>query len=565
MPFGTHGRIAHKAPAILLTRHTHTTLKLVLASFFCLIALCLSAQSYTREDCDNMIGEGVELMFEKKHTQSLELLVQAKAIAAENKWDKLYFLAENNIGANYYSMSDFGEAVSHYLHAYEHALAKLDEQSEMVVLNNIAILYFQEKNLDKANEYSYKAYEIAKRTEDWTKVGYYATNLALMNNKKGQLDEAYTYVQEAIPLLSNETMVLIQANIALAENHLLKGNYVEARRIAERILPQMDGIQQGDNRKSTLEIIARSYEGEENLAKALEFGRAANQVAGGLESHIEVMEYLSRLLAKSQLYDQALGMKDSVIAAKDSLNKIRNTRQFENGLIKFELQNYQQELAESQHTLQSERRLFMATAASVILIMIFVIWILRSNATKVQQRKKIVELELEKEKQQHLILEKQLREKEAIAMLEQERLKNELETKNRKLTAKALHLSSRNELIEEMIDSLSNKPEIAAKRELKKEILELKNEIKKDIQWDSFFTHFEEVNKGFLDRLTQKHPDLSSSEVRFITYVYMNLSNKEISSLLNITNQSCRKRKERLGKKLGIPENSSLFTYLSRI
>lgn len=53
------------------------------------------------------------------------------------------------------------------------------------------------------------------------------------------------------------------------------------------------------------------------------------------------------------------------------------------------------------------------------------------------------------------------KEKETSALLEQEKLKNEIELKNRKLSAKALYLSGRNELIEETLQSLSKLPEIS--------------------------------------------------------------------------------------------------------
>ncbi|QNK78655.1 hypothetical protein H7F37_06140 [Winogradskyella sp. PAMC22761] len=50
-------------------------------------------------------------------------------------WYKQQFLALNNIGANYYSMLDYGEALDYYLEAYTIALKHLDENEEMTVLN----------------------------------------------------------------------------------------------------------------------------------------------------------------------------------------------------------------------------------------------------------------------------------------------------------------------------------------------------------------------------------------------------------------------------------------------
>ena len=196
----------------------------------------------------------------------------------------------------------------------------------------------------------------------------------------------------------------------------------------------------------------------------------------------------------------------------------------------------------------------------MVLILIF-----RNYLIRHKQRKKITELELEQEKNKRLVAEKQMREQEAIVKLEQERLRNELDIKNRKLTSKALYLSSRNELIEEIVDTLTGNPQVKTQPELLVQIRALSKHLKQNPQLDSFFSHFEEVNPEFSSRLLKRNPNLTQQDVRFLIYLYMNLGNNEIASLLNITPQSCRKRKERIVKKLNIPNNISLAAYIANI
>jgi DNA-binding NarL/FixJ family response regulator len=45
----------------------------------------------------------------------------------------------------------------------------------------------------------------------------------------------------------------------------------------------------------------------------------------------------------------------------------------------------------------------------------------------------------------------------------------------------------------------------------------------------------------------------------------MNLSTKEIASMLNITLEACRKRKERIAAKLELHDSMPLYDYLSTI
>jgi hypothetical protein len=254
---------------------------------------------------------------------------------------------------------------------------------------------------------------------------------------------------------------------------------------------------------------------------------------------------------------------------RDSLYRVQNRRLFENNKIKFELQNSQHELSLKETQLRSERRVFYAIIGIIFLLLVFFFWWIRSRAIKQKQgkkleesRRKIIELELEKEKSGKLLLEKQLREKETFALLEQERLKNEIELRNRQLSIKALSLSNRDQVLEELIESLDKVPGSGSDKLLSSHIKALKDQLDSKNEWKHFLTHFEEVNQGFLSRLKQQHPDLNTNDIRFIAYIYMNLSSKEIASMLNITTDACRKRKERISRKLGLDENTNLYDYL---
>ncbi|MBU2928285.1 tetratricopeptide repeat protein [Winogradskyella psychrotolerans] len=533
------------------------------------IALLIAIRSYSQVDTpqtiDSQIDKGIALMFQKEHSQSIELLITTEAIAKKNQWYEQVFRSTLNIGSNYYFLSDYGEAVLYYLQAYEIAIEHLDSRQEMTVLNNIGILYFQEEDLLQAKDYFFKAYQKAKLLRDEVKVGYYGVNLALVSNKMKAPDSAQIYINEALPLLKNEPNVLVTGKMAQSEMFLLKKQYAKSEDIALNLLPKFQDVSQVENKVFILLVLAQINEDQNRLDKALYYGIKARNTQAGIENREEVYSYLSNLYGKKGQLEKALVYKDSVIIASDSLADIRNSKLFETEKVKFQIQNYQHELSESKEVLKQERRFFYSIIGITLLSMGFILWIVRSNSIKHKQRKTIVELELAKEKSDYLLIQKQLHEQETLALLEQERFKNELEVKNRKLTAKALYLSSKNDLIEEVLQSLSQNTEIAENPELKKQIRELKNHLKTDTQWDSFFTHFEEINQGFLDRLRYKHDKLTPSDIRYITYLYMNLSNKEIASLLNITPQSCRKRKERLASKLNIPNNTTLHNYLSTI
>lgn len=515
--------------------------------------------------CDEVIEEGIELMFSKKHVQSLELLVEAASVAKENTWHKQEFRALLNIGSNYYLMSDFGEALEYYLKAYEIAISNLETKDELTVLNNIGILYFQEKDYLKAKTYFKKAYDLSFESDNKSKHGYYAINLALVSNKMGLGEEASSYIEEAIPLVKEQSEILLMTKLAKAENLFIKGNYNKSIELSLELLNDLKGDSNYDKRTFILLLLSQVNEKEKRFLAALEYAQKARNASKVLENREDVYNAMANIYASLQEYDKALLYKDSVLIARDTLQKIRNSNLYENNKIKFELQSYEHQLSESKILLQKERRFYNIIVGCGVLLLALLIWIFLNYSTRFKQRKKISELELEQEKSKRLVAEKQIREQEVIVQLEQERLKNELDVKNRKLTSKALYLSSRNELIEEIIAELSANPQLKSHPELLIHIKALSTHLKKEPQLESFFTHFEEVNPGFSNRLLKLNPNLTQQDIRFIIYLYMNLDNTEIASLLNITPQSCRKRKERIGKKLNIPNDASLTAYIASI
>jgi hypothetical protein len=70
-------------------------------------------------------------------------------------------------------------------------------------------------------------------------------------------------------------------------------------------------------------------------------------------------ERFSKLYKKANDIDRAVSYKDSIMVVKDSVNRIKNGQLFENSKIKFELQNSQKDLAESQGKLTSQRSFFI--------------------------------------------------------------------------------------------------------------------------------------------------------------------------------------------------------------
>lgn len=530
-----------------------------------MLFLCLPAKGQSLEHCDSLVKKGIDAMWRKDHIKSLELLTEARSIAEKNHWYYQQFLATNNIGANYFSMLDYGEALDYYLESYNIALKHLDSRSEMVVLNNIAILYSKEDNHEKAREYFKKAYDIAIENKDSIKIGLYAMNLGSAYNASNDAVRAKKYLLESMPYLKKDPNFYAMSQVTLVQNELISGNAAKARLKAQelyKILPNKDFNNIGVQLQL---VIIEAYIKEGNFALAETDLKKLLSVTKSPETKKTIFEFLSQTYAKTKRYELALQYKDSVIKAEADLNNIKNGRLYENDRVKFEIQEYRNQIRINDEKLSDERKRFYYIIGFIVAIVIIISLSLRNINARLKRNKLIAEhneqviaLELEKEKNEH-------REKETAALLEEERLKNELEARNRKLSAKALYLSGRNQLIEEVISTLSQSPEMAKNKLLATQLKSLEGHLKADKEWDSFITHFEEVNQSFINKLKVLHPSLTANDIRFLSYIYMNLSTKEIASMLNITAEACRKRKERIAAKMALPENTLLYDYISTI
>ncbi|TYA55726.1 tetratricopeptide repeat protein [Formosa maritima] len=519
---------------------------------------------------DSLLIEGIKARNNKNFVKSLEFLTKVRTIAEENKWYKQQFLAINNIGANYYAMLDYGEALDNYLEAYNIALKYLDDNEEMIVLNNIAILFSKEGELNKAKEYFLKAYKLAHKKEDTIKIGLYAINLGIVANNQDKLELANTYLQEAKKQLKNEPSIYILAEIALAENLYKKNELLKAKYLATTILPNLETTALSEERINILLLLSNIANNMDEKSEAIELGKTALNLAINLETKITAFKQLSKIYLNNQLYIEALNAKDSILNLTDSLYKLKNGKLFETNKVKFEISNYRRELKQNKELQEQERIKLYSLLGISILIIFLIAWALYNSAIKNRQRKilhqrskEFIELELEKKESDNLLLEKQLIANETDALLKEERLKNEIETRNRKLAAKALQISGRNELINDIINNLTDQSDISKNTFLTNKINELKKLLNNDSEWNTFLTHFEEVNNGLLSKLHSHHPGLTANDIRYLSYVYMGLTTKEIASLINITIEAARKRKERIIKKMGLKANISLYNYIT--
>lgn len=491
-----------------------------------------------------MIHVAIDACQKSEHTKSLELLIEVKKYAKERGWNQELFLALNNIGANYYLLSDYGEALQNYLDAYDIAVMHLDSQEEMVVLNNVGIIFYEENKLLDAEEHFSKAYDIASQYNDNYKMGLYAINLALVFNSTGELEKAEDYLKIAIPFLQGEEEIFLKAKYAKAENLFLRRKYENAKQFLLALIPQFESDKLLEHRASSYLLLSKIFQYENDYQRSRYYLGLAQDRNNSIETQIEINEQFSAISFNVKEYKRARAYRDSVLILKDSLYTVKSDNRLEGNRVKFAIKTYEKELFDKNKEFNEDRTLFNVVIFFASVLILTFIWAWQNSITKYKQKKIITERN------------------QKIKMME---LEKDLESKNRKLAVRTLSMSSSNELIKEVVQSIKKEPVLANMPELRRHVAQLNQHIKKDSGLTDYLVHFEEANHGFLKILKKKHPILNTNDIRFASYLFMNLSAKEIATLFNITPDACRKRKERIGKKMGLEETGEIYDYLCNL
>lgn len=153
-----------------------------------------------------------------------------------------------------------------------------------------------------------------------------------------------------------------------------------------------------------------------------------------------------------------------------------------------------------------------------------------------------------------------------LALLRNEKLEVEINLMNSELASSAMHLVKKAELLSKTKEELNKVIKVIdhpeAISELKKMVKTYNEDDRTDQEWKNFTKHFDKVHSDFLNIIKDRHPNITSNELKLCAYLRMNLSTKEIAQFANISVRGVEIGRYRLRKKLQIPTEITLFDYL---
>ncbi len=369
------------------------------------------------------------------------------------------------------------------------------------VQNTMALAY---RNMDKFDSSAYffkAAYQSALQIKDSFWMALSLGNLGYNYYIGGDFEKAEPLLEDDYyaSWKAGEKESAVNAGLNLAEIYLKKGWLEKAQTLMDTMRPVV-------MQKRSTRWMRLWFQNQYGLARAQ--GRHAEAVV---------------------FADSALRYRD-MAATNINAQIIANTRS------KVEAEQYLNKISLLETQKQKERVLRNALLAGIGLVAVILMLVINRSRTrhthameKAALEKKLADEKLETVKSE--LDQYMLRMKEKSALLE--KFEAELETLKQSGQARA---GDANHSLQEL----------------------LQVSILTEDEWLHFRELFEKVHPGFLTRMRVKLPDLTPAETRLLVLTKLKLTNKEMGAMLGIGYDAIKKTRQRLRKKINLPEEGGL-------
>jgi len=457
-----------------------------------------------------------------------------------------------SIGNMNVEKGNYPEAMINYLEGLKLSSDVHDSAYLSRLYNNLGVVYINLEEYEKALEYYSKALSLFEKQNDTINIAGATTNIGSIYLHLGKTDIAEEYYRKGYDLFKSFGLKFGEAHalFKLAQLQQKVGKYNEALHALSKSLE----ILQSDTSRSMMSKSMFFSETYVNLGavylklnretKALYYLKKGLDIArtnGQVEIISMAAENLSELYKKQKNFETALDYYELYKKYSDSVFNENNIRKLTQTEMYFQFDRKMKE-AEYNARLQAQRqqvKIWIIFTVSIALLLTLTIVVLLLKLEK--NRKKKIETDLV-------------------------RLEEKLEHTNKELATYVLYLMKKNEFILSIIEKLK-KARLDAKTENKKILSELINELKSNstmISWDEFEVRFQQVHTDFYKKLHERYPNLTNNEIRLCAFFKLNMTTKEIAAITYQSLNSIKVARYRLRKKLDLPKDESLTSFLSR-
>ena len=204
----------------------------------------------------------------------------------------------------------------------------------------------------------------------------------------------------------------------------------------------------------------------------------------------------------------------------------------------------------------------------IVVLTIVLVWIIQRRVERSKDKERVKHKQ-ELEKRETEYQQQALHTEKEIIRLRNEKLESEKLSLDKELANQTMSIIQKNKFLMKLIQELNRIQNETEDSSVKTKMTILKKRIDKEIDNEQqnkiFESYFDEVHTNFFNRLKEKYPQLSPKDLRLCAYIRMNISSKEIATLLNISFRGVEISRYRLRKKMDLSRDINLSTFLSNI
>ncbi len=438
------------------------------------------------------------------------------------------------------------------------------------IYNNIGAAYYP-TDIEKSKEYINKSLKINSKIGDKQELFINYNNLAAVNVKLNAFDEALDYALQALQMVDKEEHSdmyhSMQCNIGSL--YLQKGEIYLA---ISYINNAKDFFEKSHNYSELVTIYTLLIEAYEKSGIDSEAAKCVNTIENDLlhkisNSEVESKAHitLSDFYKRSNNYVKAYDHLKEATALKDSLAKANDKRKVNNLERIYDNEQKLRENAKAINNMQISKLKTDRTVTVIIIALIALIIIIIFLITLSQLQQKRHKANTQLVEQQIALQEKE----NELQQIKEQELNRVIDQKNRELSSYALTFTKDNEFLEQLSEELKQLLLVKDPRdkEYKERIRNILSQVKQRCNtdnWQEFKYYFEQVHPSFYDRLEEISPGITQRQKRLCAMLYIGLSTKEISSITFREIRSIESARNRLRKKLEVPNEESIQEFLSR-
>ena len=480
---------------------------------------------------------------------------------------------------------DYDKAILHYLHSLQLIDQKKHPTNYGAILNNVGVAYLKKGYLETALYYFKKNLEIKDtRQNDYAEEARQVLkiNIGIILRKQGSLTEALQLFHEVLDTSINENLIYPQylANSNLSHTYLLLNNLDKAGEYLNKLQKLID-IHHFDKENyfnwmaelhflknnpgemvrflDSLEVFfktnilepsysyyflrGQAFSKNNNFSESQQYFEKAysSTMTDSLsEDRIETIRELSKIYNKQGYYKKSAELLEKGMAEQTKIREKNNSINIADMLTKYQVDKYQLQLAKSntEKTLllqknKSNTQLLYFSLLSILFLLITFHLYHRNS------KNKRLALEAEKLRLEEL----------------QTHREKELEWQKRQLIDKRLHF-----------DKLKNTMlEVASKYAGNERLLNRKLHLaftESTRNFASFQKEFDLLYPDFARKILATNPNMTTRQLEYCMLISLGLQNKEVASILFVTEKTVEKTRSRLLEIFNLPPSASLATFL---